>query len=318
MLRALLALGRALGGGLEAYVQPARGLLYLLDLHPRSKRARLQRYQLDEEQSRRFLWGGGPPGQQRSPGPGHHPEARLPLGAGPHPLGGGPPPRAPAPGAPLGPGEARGQGRLLLDLRDYAWRGRKTPGRSLPGGGGKALGGGGPLVPSGAQGPKRRGACPTHGGGPGKGLGRGDAGRGETVLFSLALEGKPLAEFPQYRDYLRRLLEGEKRFREGVTGLCTPAAGKGCPWWGTSPTSSSSSTSPTRRASPRGSGRRPSLRPTPSVRSASRTFRWGSASPWSASPSASWARRPWSCPRRTRSPRGFPSSWRGFSPGAGA
>ena len=54
-------------------------------------------------------------------------------------------------------------------------------------------------------------------------------GKGEEVLFSLALEGKPLVDFPEYRDYLKRLLTGERRFARGSLGLCHACGQEGVP-----------------------------------------------------------------------------------------
>jgi CRISPR-associated protein Csh1 len=62
VLRELLTLGWALeGGDLEAHVLQATGRLYLLDLYPKAREARLVPYELGPEQCRRFLWVGDPP-----------------------------------------------------------------------------------------------------------------------------------------------------------------------------------------------------------------------------------------------------------------
>ncbi len=230
MLRTLLALGRALGGGLEAYVQPATGLLYLLDLHPEGKRARLQRYQLDEERSRRFLWVGDPPASNAPRDRATTRRLAYLLGQAPTRWAEDPRLQPLLRGLLWDPGRPGGRARLLLDLRDYALEGaedaRAEPFRVE---GGRLLVEGdlwSHLEPKdrNAGGLARRMAEVLE-----RAWGVETPGRGETVLFSLALEGKPLAEFPQYRDYLRRLLEGERRFRKGVTGLCHACGREGVP-----------------------------------------------------------------------------------------
>lgn len=73
MLRELLRIGQAVAGegdDFEDLVQETSGTLYLLDLYPEEKRAKLVPYQLDEEKCRCFLWVGDPPPPPTLPGTG--------------------------------------------------------------------------------------------------------------------------------------------------------------------------------------------------------------------------------------------------------
>ncbi len=188
MLRTLLALGRALEGGLEAYVQPATGLLYLWTSTPRARGPASSAISWTRSGAAASS-GWGPPASNAPRDRATTRRLAYLLGQAPTRWAEDPHLQPLLRGLLWDPGRPGAGPALLLDLRDYALEGGRRPGGALPGGGGKALGGGtfGPIWSPRTGTP---GACPTHGGGPGKGLGRGDAWEGETVLFSLALEGQ--------------------------------------------------------------------------------------------------------------------------------
>ena len=230
MLRELLALGRALGGdGLEAYVQSASGSLYLLDLYPKERRARLVPYELDPEKCRRFLWVGDPPASNAPRDRATTRRLAYLLGQVPTRLAEDPALKALLQGFLWDPGRPGGKARFLLDLRGYALEGAEEAqvGPFLVKGGRLELAApwdqeekepknAGELAEAMAEVLQR--AWGVH-----------SPQKGKEVLFSLALEGKPLADFPEYRDYLKRLLEGKKRFSGSGSGLCHGCGKTGVP-----------------------------------------------------------------------------------------
>lgn len=230
MLRELLALGRALGGdGLEAYVQSASGSLYLLDLYPKERRARLVPYELDPEKCRRFLWVGDPPASNAPRDRATTRRLAYLLGQVPTRLAEDPALKALLQGFLWDPGRPGGKARFLLDLRGYALEGAEEAqvGPFLVKGGRLELAApwdqeekepknAGELAEAMAEVLQRA-------------WGVDSPQKGKEVLFSLALEGKPLADFPEYRDYLKRLLEGKKRFSGSGSGLCHGCGKTGVP-----------------------------------------------------------------------------------------
>ncbi len=224
MLRELLALGRALeGSGLEAHVLQATGRLYLLDLYPKAKEAQLVPYGLGPAQCRRFLWVGDPPASNAPRDRATTRRLAYLLGQVPTRLAEDPGLKPLLQGLLLDPGRPGGKARFLLDLRGYRLVGAKDAEvqpfrvreeRLEAGDLGEAKAG--ELAEALAEVLERAwGVAPP--------------GKGEEVLFSLALEGRPLADFPEYRDYLKRLLAGERRFARGSPGFCHACGQAGVP-----------------------------------------------------------------------------------------
>jgi len=225
VLRELLTLGRALeGGDLEAHVLQATGRLYLLDLYPKAREARLVPYGLGPEQCRRFLWVGDPPASNAPRDRATTRRLTYLLGQVPTRLAEDSGLRPLLQGLLLDPGRPGGKARFLLDLRGYRLVGAKDAeaqpfrvrGERLEVAEDLGKRKAGDLAEALAEALERAwGVAPPK--------------RGEEVLFSLALEGRPLADFPEYRDYLRRLLTGERRFAQGSQGLCHACGRAGVP-----------------------------------------------------------------------------------------
>jgi len=219
VLRELLRIGQAVAGegdDFEDLVQETSGTLYLLDLYPEEKRAKLVPYQLDEEKCRCFLWVGDPPASNAPRDRATTSRLHYLLGqvatkmaedGGLYPL---------LKGLLWDPGRPGGKARYLLDFRGFhlegAWEGAQEPFR-VEGGKLQVAKDPWPFLEEKKQ----------NAGGLAEALGdfleeiwnlpkKG-------TLFSLALRGKPLAEFPEYRAYLKRIL-WEERFAQGEEGLC--------------------------------------------------------------------------------------------------
>ncbi|MGC8968871.1 MAG: TM1802 family CRISPR-associated protein, partial [Thermus sp.] len=225
MLRELLFLGRALEeSGLEAHVLQATGRLYLLDLHPKAKEARLVPYELGPEQCRRFLWVGDPPASNAPRDRATTKKLAYLLGQVPTRLAEDPGLKPLLQGLLFDPGRPGGKARFLLDLRGYRLLGAKDAeappfrvrGERLEAAEDLGERKAGDLAEALAEVLE-------------KAWGVAPPGKGEEVLFSLALEGRPLADFPEYRDYLKRLLTGERRFARGSLGLCHACGRAGVP-----------------------------------------------------------------------------------------
>ena len=223
MIQELIALGKQVGADLEGFVQTkAKGRLYLLDLHPEEKRARLVAYDLDEAKSRAFLWVGDPPASGA-------PRDRATTSRLSYLLGQVPTEMAKDEDlrtllAPLlWEVRKRGKVRYLLDLRGFRLE------RARPASQGAIR------LDSGRLEIDEKKCEEEH----------KDAGKlaealadfleevwdiekkkGQQVLYSLALRGKPLVQEEVYRRYLlRRLLED--RFQGAWEGLCHGCGGKG-------------------------------------------------------------------------------------------
>jgi len=126
VLRELLTLGRALeGGDLEAHVLQATGRLYLLDLYPKAREARLVPYGLGPEQCRRFLWVGDPPASNAPRDRATTRKLTYLLGQVPTRLAEDPGLKPLLQGLLLDPGRPGGKARFLLDLRGYRLVGAK-------------------------------------------------------------------------------------------------------------------------------------------------------------------------------------------------
>ena len=221
-MRHLLELGRVLyrergGLQLEDLVQVEEGTLYLLDLYPKERLARLIPYELDKEKCRRFLWIEDPPQSQAQRDRVTTKKLRYLVGQVPGALANDPGLRERL--GHLVWNVGTGKHGSLLDLRGYRLEGAKDVPRAqdsqpfwVEGGilhwDGKAPGTG-------------------KGSKPGEELaGTLEAAWGVRVargkrllLFSLALEGSPVADWPEYRDYLRRLLL-ERPFQGVKEGIC--------------------------------------------------------------------------------------------------
>ncbi|WP_024119922.1 TM1802 family CRISPR-associated protein [Thermus thermophilus] len=219
MLRELIRMGREGAGEgdvLEDLVQEASGTLYLLDLYPEERRASLVPYELDGEKCRRFLWVGDPPASNA-------PRDRATTSRLHYLLGQAATKMAEDGGLyPLlkdllwDPGKPGGKACQLLDLRGFrlegAREGAEGPFR-VAGGRLEVVQEPWPFLKE-----KKR-----HAGGLAEALGEflekvWDLPK-KGALFSLALRGRPLAEVPEYRAYLRRTLL-EERFARGEKGLC--------------------------------------------------------------------------------------------------
>lgn len=224
MIHALIALGKQVGTDLEAFVQKAaEGKLYLLDLYPEERRARLVPYELDERKSRAFLWVGDPPTSGA-------PRDRATTSRLSYLLGQVPTEMAKDEGlrallAPLlweapKPG---GKVRYLLDLRGFHLEQAESASLETI-----RLDLGRLEIDE-----KKCEEEYKDAGGLAKALADfleevWDIRReeGQQVLYSLALRGKPLVEEEAYRRYLlRRLLED--RFQGAEEGLCHGCGQKG-------------------------------------------------------------------------------------------
>ncbi len=228
MIRPLIHLGQALlkqGHALEGLVMEEKGSLFLLDLDPRAKEARLQSFDLDPVKLKRFLWVGDPPasGAQRD---------RVTTSRLEYLVGQvvsalvEDPGLAPFLKGVVWPGWQGQRFAHLLDLRGYRLLGAQdTPPRFFPLAPGRF---GAFWVEGGVlryeektpQGDKTRAKGPAEALAgileAAWGLRPPKEGR---ALYSLALEGEALAERPEYRAYLERLLVG--RFFEGAEeGFC--------------------------------------------------------------------------------------------------
>ena len=216
MIRQLLYLGRAIGKGaspaqaLEMSVERAQGTLYLLDLDPGKKLARLTPSLLDEEKRRRFLWVGDPPQSNKARDRVTTKELRYLVAEIPTNLL-----QHEKLGSRLaGVTRKVGEGRYahVLDLEGYWLEG----GKDVPRKGQDPF-----WVQGGRLHWDLKGAAFT------KELAEALAqvleeawglGKGER-LFSLALGGKPVAEWPKYRDHLYHILF-EEPFSEAPVGIC--------------------------------------------------------------------------------------------------
>lgn len=227
MMRHLLELGRALypqGNPapeelVDGLVQGVEeGTLYLLDIYPEKKCAKLTPFELNEEKCRRFLWVGDPPQSNAPRDRVTTRELRYLLGQVPGALV-----RDPGLRQRLGHLIWRvgtGKHGYLLDLRGYSLLNAKDV----------------PLKEE--QDPKKknpfwveRGVLRAQKGAetvekPGDRLAETlkaawgvQAARGKELLFSLAIDGTPVAEWPEYRDYLARLLLNSP-FQGAKEGIC--------------------------------------------------------------------------------------------------
>ncbi len=224
MIQELIALGRQVGADLEGFVQTkANGKLYLLDLYPEEKRARLVAYELDEAKSRDFLWVGDPPAANAPRDRATTSRLSYLLGQVPTEMAKDEDLRAllaPFLWEAWKPG---GKVRYLLDLRGFRLE------RARPASQGAIR------LDSGRLEIDEKKCEEEH----------KDAGKlaealadfleevwdiekkkGQQVLYSLALRGKPLVQEEVYRRYLlRRLLED--RFQGAWEGLCHGCGRKG-------------------------------------------------------------------------------------------
>ncbi|MCS6869695.1 TM1802 family CRISPR-associated protein [Thermus sp.] len=216
MIRQLLRLGQSGGEGfrLEDYVQRASGRLYLLDLDPQNRVAGFTPYELDEEKCARFLWVGDPPASNAPRDRATTKDLRYLLGQVPTKMAEHSGLRSLLQGLLWDPGKPGGKARYLLDLRGWHLQGAKdaeAPPFRIQGGrlemDGTAEGKtAGELAEALAQ--VLRAAYDIR-----------PPEKGGVLLFSLALSGKPLAEYPEYRDYLRQRLLQEP-FAEAQVGVC--------------------------------------------------------------------------------------------------
>ena len=216
MIRQLLYLGRAIGKGaspaqaLEMSVERAQGTLYLLDLDPGKKLARLTPSLLDEEKRRRFLWVGDPPQSNKARDRVTTKELRYLVVQVPTNLLRHKDLRAKLAGVTRRVGE--GRYAHVLDLEGYWLEG----GKDVPRKGQDPF-----WVQGGRLHWDLKGTAFT------KELAEAlaqvleeawELGKGER-LFSLALGGKPVAEWPEYRDYLYHILF-EEPFSGASEGVC--------------------------------------------------------------------------------------------------
>ena len=226
MIRQLLYLGWAIGKGaspaqvLEMSVERAQGTLYLLDLDPGEKLIRLIPYKLDDEKCQRFLWVGDPPQPNKPRDRVTTKELRYLVAEIPTNLL-----QHEGLGSKLaGVTRKVGEGcyAYVLDLEGYHLVGEKV--KDVPRKGQSPFWvQGGRLhwdLKDGISGEDLAQALAEVLAEAWEQVLKGEKkAKEQKPLFSLALGGKPVAEWPEYRDYLYHILF-EEPFSEAPVGIC--------------------------------------------------------------------------------------------------